>query len=88
MVLISTPLSLIHACRVEPVRTNGSPPEKPRTSTISTLEHRDHDVQVQPAWQLGRVCAAGQDHADGLLHAAAEMVGFYAVEDDLAAAHA
>jgi hypothetical protein len=36
MVLMSTPLSVIQACSVWPASENGSPAEKPSSSTIST----------------------------------------------------
>ena len=47
-------------------------------AAISALERRGHDVQVQPAWQLGMLCAAGQDPATGLMHAAADPRGMQA----------
>lgn len=42
---------------------------------IATLERRGHDVQVEPAWSLGGVCAAGHDRGAGLLRAAADPRG-------------
>ena len=46
-------------------------------ATITALGRRGHEVHVQPAWQLGRVCAAGRDHAAGLVYAAADPRGAY-----------
>ena len=47
-------------------------------AVISALERRGHDVQVQPAWQLGAICVAGHDRASGLMHAAADPRGLQA----------
>jgi gamma-glutamyltranspeptidase / glutathione hydrolase len=47
---------------------------------IEELRRRGHDVEVSDPWSLGRVSAAGRDHA-GILHAAANPRGMqgYAV---------
>jgi gamma-glutamyltranspeptidase/glutathione hydrolase len=42
---------------------------------IAALDRRGHDVRLQPAWQLGRVCAVGQNRATGLIRAAANPRG-------------
>jgi gamma-glutamyltranspeptidase/glutathione hydrolase len=45
---------------------------------IAELSNRGHDVRIFPPWQLGRVCAAGQDRASGVLRAAANPRGMQA----------
>ena len=45
---------------------------------ISVLRRRGHDVQLQPAWQLGLICAAGQDRPAGTMRAAADPRGTHA----------
>ena len=39
-------------------------------ATLNELRARGHDVDVAPAWTVGRLVAASRDK-DGLLHAAA-----------------
>src|SRR5262249_60539111 len=48
-------------------------------ATIAALRERGHDVKVEGAWSLGRVCAAGR--ADGMVIAAAtpRLMQAYAV---------
>jgi gamma-glutamyltranspeptidase/glutathione hydrolase len=41
-------------------------------TAISALRGRGHDVHVESARHLGRVCAAGRGRATGMLHAAAD----------------
>ena len=50
-------------------------------ATAAELRRRGHRVEVQPAWSLGRLSAAGQDRPAGLLRAAANPRGMqgYAV---------
>ena len=49
-------------------------------ATIAGLRERGHDVEVSPAWSLGRVSAAGRE-PDGALKAGANPRGMqgYAV---------
>jgi gamma-glutamyltranspeptidase/glutathione hydrolase len=48
--------------------------------TVADLQRRGHDVELQPAWSLGRVCAVARE-PDGLLRAGANARGMqgYAV---------
>ncbi len=45
---------------------------------ISVLRRRGHDMQLQPAWQLGLICAAGQGGPAGTRRAAADPRGTHA----------
>jgi gamma-glutamyltranspeptidase / glutathione hydrolase len=58
----SAPGSLLSESRIDP-------------ATASSLRDRGHDLELQDAWSLGRLCVAGIDPATGQLMAAANPRG-------------
>jgi gamma-glutamyltranspeptidase / glutathione hydrolase len=61
--------SSFHPRRAFPRRVHVE--DRVRPEVIAELRRRGHDIQLEPGWSLGHLCAVGRDHVTGMLMAGA-----------------